>query len=57
MTYQIQVQPSITRLVIETHNNSGKKAAKSVLRLLLQCHAIDAKHSKQIVSSLKSYIS
>ena len=42
--------------VIDTFNNSGKKAAKKVFKLLLQIHDVDKKTSKELSLHLNSYI-
>ena len=47
---------NINSLVIETFNNSGKKAAKKVFNLLIQLNDIDKKTAKQLALSLKNYI-
>jgi len=46
----------ITNQVIETFNNSGKKSAKQVFKLLLQIHDVDKKTAKELFLSLNAYI-
>jgi hypothetical protein len=52
-----QMNQIIKNQVIETFNNSGKKSAKQVFKLLLQIHDIDKKTAKELSLSLSAYIS
>jgi hypothetical protein len=47
---------NIISTVIQTYNNSGKKAAKKVLNLLVRIHDVEKKDAKILNTYLKSYI-